>query len=153
MTTGLISKASLIFAAIGIAALIFIRFGSFGDNQSDLIPIKVGGHPLSVYTAKTNQEWQQGLSGMKMLDKNAGMLFVFDSPGFFEMWMKDMNFPIDVVWIDDNFKIQEFKTNISSDTYPQTFRPKNIARYVLEVNAGWVQSHDIKVGDKVEFLD
>lgn len=143
----------IIIAAIGIAVLIFIRFGNFDDNQSGLIPIKVAGHSLSIYTAKTNQEWQQGLSGVKTLDKNAGMLFVFDSPGFFEMWMKDMNFPIDVIWIDSEFKIQEFRTNISPDTYPQTFRSNDIAKYVLEVNAGWVQSHDIRVGDKVEFLD
>ena len=143
-----LSLVLIFVAAIGIAVLIFLNLGG---NNSGLTPIKVGGHSLSIYTAKTNNQWRQGLSGMKTLDENTGMLFLFDSPGFFEMWMKDMNFPIDIIWIDSDFEVQEFRTNISPDTYPQTFRPKSIASYALEVNAGWVQAHDIKIGDKIEF--
>ena len=97
-----------------------------------------------------------GLSGRPSLAENEGMLFVFDSPARYEFWMKDMNFPLDFIWINDGLVVDLSEHIPPPDKLtnepPMTVRPKAPATQVLEVNSGWIQFHQIKVGDKVEML-
>ncbi len=95
-----------------------------------------GGHRLNLEVVDTERERTRGLSGRESLGKNAGMLFVFPVSNTYGFWMKDMNFSIDIVWLDENFEIVYIKEEVSPETYPESFRPDTPARYVLEVNAG-----------------
>ena len=63
--------------------------------------------------------------------------------------MKDMYFPIDIIWIGENNTIVDITKNLSPRTYPKTFSPKTEAKYVLEVNSGYVEAHGINIGDLV----
>jgi len=63
--------------------------------------------------------------------------------------MKDMNFPIDILWINDGKEIVEIVENVAPDTFPETFYPKELAQYVVETRAGWVKESDVQPGDKV----
>jgi uncharacterized membrane protein (UPF0127 family) len=65
--------------------------------------------------------------------------------------MKDMLIPIDIVWIDESKKIVDISSNIEVNTFPNTFSPKEPARYVLEVPKGFIQKNEIKRGDRLEF--
>ena len=56
--------------------------------------IKIGDEVINVELALTNEERTQGLSGRGNLEKNEGMLFIFDVPGEYYFWMKDMNFQL-----------------------------------------------------------
>jgi len=107
--------------------------------------------PVRVLIAADNERRIQGLSGHPGLASDEGMLFFFDYSGKPGFWMKDMLFPIDIIWISDEWKIVDITKNISSDTYPQTFAPKSDARYVLEVRAGFADAHMLKIGQAVSF--
>ncbi|MES2470771.1 MAG: DUF192 domain-containing protein [Patescibacteria group bacterium] len=92
---------------------------------------------------------QKGLSDKESLAPGTGMLFVFDSPSKYSFWMKDMNFPIDIIWLDENFVVVDIKTNVSPSTYPDSFAPSAPSLYVIELNAGVAEQHGISIGTKV----
>jgi len=74
------------------------------------------------------------------------MLFVFDTPAKYGFWMKDMNFDLDMVWIDANNKVLAITKSISKDSYPQVFNPPSAVKYVLEVPSGFSDRAGLKVG-------
>lgn len=112
----------------------------------------VASTTFSVGLAMSEAERAQGLSGRTSLAKNTGLLFVFESPDKHGFWMKDMNFPIDIVWIDEHMKIIHIESNVSPHTYPKTFFPPSPDRFVLETPAGSMKSHKISEGDTVTFV-
>lgn len=111
--------------------------------------ISVGGTTLVVEVAATDIQRQQGLSGRLSLPKGKGMLFVFDEPGQYGFWMKDMHFPIDIVWINEGGVVVTIADNVSPDTYPHSFHSSAPAQYVLEVPAGFTQNQGIALGAKI----
>ena len=98
--------------------------------------IKIDGILFNVDVADTKEEREKGLSGRKYLDRNSGMLFVFPDNGNHGIWMKDMNFPIDIIWISENFHIVDIKRDATPDSYPEVFTSTKLAKYVLELPAG-----------------
>lgn len=117
-----------------------------------LSTVKINNIIINIELAQTLNEKTQGLSNRDFLDKNEGMLFVYDVPDFYSFWMKDMKFPIDIIWIDKDHKIVDLHKNVLPESYPQRFQPKNPAQYILEVNAGFCEKHNIQIGDFVDFL-
>lgn len=117
--------------------------------------VKIAGQTLDVELALTVAEQNQGLSGRKELKENEAMLFVFDAPGRYSFWMKDMNFPIDMIWIAEenlgDLRVVYIKKNAEPDSYPNSFGPKKDAQYVLETVSGFSEKHGLKEGDPVEF--
>ena len=83
------------------------------------------------------------------------MLFVFEKKFIPVFWMKDMNFDLDFIWIRDNTivditeRVPAPQPNIT-DTELLRYSPTSNVDQVLEVNSGWIQSHNIKVGDKIK---
>jgi len=116
--------------------------------------VKIGNNSLKVEIADTLRKQVRGLMFRKSLSKDRGMLFVFDKSMKHSIWMKNTLIPLDVIWIDDNFKIIEIKTlEICEDNLCQIHKPKEKARYVLETNSGWAKKNNIKIGDLVELFE
>lgn len=113
--------------------------------------VTINGKALKVDIADNEQERSRGLSGRKSLGKNEGILFVFQTPDKYSFWMKDMRFPLDIIWIDENKKISAVSKNIFPETFPASFSPSDSVKYVLEVNAGWTEKNGVKAGDLIEF--
>lgn len=113
--------------------------------------VTIGGKTIKVEVAQNIEEKEKGLSGRAGLPEGTGMLFVFPKPDDYGFWMKNMNFPIDIIWIGRDFKIVDISTEISPSTFPKTFLPKEPAQFVLEVNSGWAEQNKVAVGDRVEF--
>jgi uncharacterized membrane protein (UPF0127 family) len=111
--------------------------------------VVIGGEKIAVALAITDAQRQQGLSGTQSLKEGEGMLFVFSDDGPHHFWMKDMNYSIDIIWIDSDGRIVHIEPSLSPDTYPTSYGPDTPSRYVLEVNAGFAQAHALKVGDIV----
>lgn len=107
---------------------------------------------IPVYLADNEEERIKGLGGLASIPRDYGMLFIFDASDYISIWMKDMLFPIDIMWIDENNIIVHIEKNISPDTYPKIFTPPFKARYVLELNAGMSDYYDLKIGEKVILL-
>jgi uncharacterized membrane protein (UPF0127 family) len=110
--------------------------------------VKLGSNSIKADLANTPALREKGLSGRAELGKDEGMLFVFDKPGYYGFWMKDMNFPIDIVWINENKEVVDLSERLSPDTYPDIFYPHEEVKYVLELPAGYIEAHNISIGDK-----
>lgn len=91
---------------------------------------------IDIVIADTPEKRTQGLSDTPSLESGLGMLFVFEQSGINGFWMKDMNYPIDVFWLDDAYQLIYTQRNVSPDTYPESFGGEVISRYVLETNVG-----------------
>ncbi len=143
----------VIIFAVALGFLIF--YNGFGRSRpfADTKFVQIDGVKIKVELALTEAEREQGLSGRDGLADDAGMLFVFDHPDKYLFWMKDMNFPIDMIWIGQDSKIIYIQKNASPDSYPQkTFGPETPATYVLEVPAGFSDKNGLKEGDQVKFF-
>jgi uncharacterized protein len=107
---------------------------------------------FTVELASTMLQQARGLSNRPSLGASDGMLFVFSSGSTQSFWMKDMNFPLDIIWISGN-TVVGFAQNAPAE--PNVLAPSQIfysptnTDKVLEVNAGTVAKYNIKVGDAV----
>ena len=94
-----------------------------------------------------------GLSNRNSLGEDAGMLFIFAEEGTPGFWMKEMKFPIDIVWIDEEFRIAGIEKSVSPETFPEIFYPDNPIKYALELPAGFLDTQGIGAGAIVHFED
>jgi uncharacterized membrane protein (UPF0127 family) len=79
------------------------------------------------------------------------MLFIFDKPATYPFWMKDMKFPIDVVWLNSDHNVVTVKSNVSPASYPETFQNSAPAQYVLELKAGQAKALEINNKTNLSF--
>ena len=138
---------------IVLAIIIFLTEKTQNQPTKTSPPtIKIGQAAVSVEIADTPEKRTSGLSGRTALLPNAGMLFVFDNEDYHTFWMKDMNFPLDLIWIGSDMKVVDMFKNATPDTYPKyAFKPDQPAKYVLEINTGWLERNKINLGDEVVF--
>lgn len=115
--------------------------------------VRIGGAQLFVSVADTPPTRQQGLSGTAGLGEFEGKLFIFDEAAPYGIWMREMNYAIDIVWINDALTVVHVENKVSPDTYPKTFTPPQPARYVLETNSGVAEKYGIRTGDTVSFSE
>ena len=126
------------------AALVFLW------NQQPHLPrgvMHIGAATINIEIADTDATRVQGLSGRSGLAPNSGMLFVFDHPDKYSFWMKDMHFPIDMVWLSADGTIVSAVQDVDPSTYPRSFTSSTTALFVLELPAHYMQAHGIKIGD------
>lgn len=144
---------------IVLGALLLLVFGfafiDKAENQPDqLVPtagMSIHGVSLRIAVADTPASRERGLSGYGEIGIDEGMLFVFDTDSAHSFWMKDMLFPIDIIWLDAEGKVVHIERNVSPETYPASFTPDSAARYVLETQAGFSQKYDIQIGSRATF--
>lgn len=137
--------------AIGVLAVTFVmkNFGGGFNARHDAV-VYIDSIKLNVEVADTAEKQIEGLSNRPNLLSDNGMLFVLNQPMIPKFWMKDMMFPIDIIWIDENMNVADVSTLLSPSTYPKTFSPSVPVKYVLEVNAGLSADAGIKAGDNVK---
>jgi len=124
------------------------------SNSSDL-PITKGdafkvGTCLRLEVASSNSSRTLGLSGRKEMAHDHGMLLDFEQTGEYCMWMKDMHFSLDILWLNENKEIIYMIENITPGTYPKSFCGPQSARYVVEVNKDIVKSADLHIGQHLK---
>lgn len=126
-------------------------FGIWLNINESYDTLSSGGHKYSLLVAKTLTSQEKGLGDRNSLPQNQGMLFAFKGQALHCFWMKDMRFPLDMIWIDSDKRVVYIKQNLSPNSYPKTFCSSNLAEYVIELNAGQVQSADIHTGELLNF--
>lgn len=156
------NTSSILLALIITPLVLVVAFILWGESDffiSKVTPVvtstvaKVGDIPVRLEIAETPEARSRGLSGRATMPDNFGMLFVFDKPGFYAMWMKDMQFPLDILWLNQGGVIVDLKRNVPPESYPSTFTPKAPADYVLELPANFTELRSIKIGDTVVLPD
>lgn len=118
--------------------------------------VKINNLAITAEVAKTPQTREKGLSQRENLPQNFGMLFVFGAQDRYRFWMKDVKFPLDMIWIDSEKKIAD----ISHSAQPQPNTPENLLRiyqsavpvkYVLELYGGTAEGNNLRIADQVQF--
>ncbi|MBD3388085.1 MAG: DUF192 domain-containing protein [Candidatus Altiarchaeales archaeon] len=106
---------------------------------------------VSVEVADDDGERTAGLMHREGLPPDAGMLFVFEDEGMHSFWMKNTLMPLDMVWLDSDYRVVHVVSALPCESDPcPTYSPPTPSRYVLEVNMGYAEQHGIRVGDVAE---
>jgi len=146
----------LVAAIVLALAFLWWSYAYFSEDILNFFQVEteyqiyLGEAGLTVTIADEPAEWQQGLSGLKKLDDTTGKLFIFIEAGLYGMWMKDMLIPIDMIWIDEEFTVIHIESNVIPNTYPKTFASDEPARFILETNALFADTFNIKIGSKLK---
>ncbi len=116
--------------------------------------LELGGTVFQVEVVNTSASIVKGLSERDKIGSD-GMLFVFKHPDIHKFWMLDMQFELDIIWIADE-KVVGFELNTTKPQDDskelQIYQPGQVVDLVLEVNAGFVDQHQIKIGDELLLL-
>ena len=150
-------KQLLLLVLLLILAVLFgLTFFMLNPPKIKNLPIaklKIGEKRIQVELAQSGLAQMKGLSDRVTLEKDWGMLFQFPDATVRTMWMKDMNFGLDVIWIREGTIVK-----IDENVYPKGLGQPIVSSAentdsFLEVNAGFVKTHQIKVNDKVTILN
>ena len=145
---------SLTIVAIGASAFTSGVFFALPAVYKDFARLDFSDVSIAAEIADTPASRAKGLSGVRSLPELRGMLFVVQEADYMGIWMKDMKFPIDILWIE-NGTVVDMKENIKPPL-PNTglgalpiYRPAVRSSFILEVNAGFSRRHAIHIGDRV----
>lgn len=116
----------------------------------------INGHTFEVEIAENDATRQKGLMNRTKLEKNHGMLFVFEKTGLYPFWMKNTIIPLDIIWISADKEVTYVYQNAtpcqnSVEALCKSIIPTSTAKYVLEINGGLAKEFNIKTGDLVVF--
>lgn len=154
----------VILCVIIVAVIVKDRLHAGNESQSQsAVAYSCGkyaeGHALfgtkavTLEIADTDCKLALGLSGRNSLATDTGMLFVFPKAGNYGFWMKDMRFPLDIVWIGSDFRVSGMEKMAEPESFPAVFGQKYLATYVIELPAGFLDEHSVKVGNKIVFQE
>ncbi|MDB5179649.1 MAG: hypothetical protein JWN12_281 [Candidatus Saccharibacteria bacterium] len=144
-TTGIVI-GGLVLILVALVVSYMLR------NFQPLTEVRLGSGVFSTRVAATDAARIRGLSGVDHLDANSGLLMIFQSDDKWDIWMKDMKIPLDIIWMNNDKKVIYIVTNASPDLgTSKTFKPEVPARYVLEIPAGTVKSAGIKIDTTATF--
>lgn len=113
--------------------------------------LKLGSSCIQLERVSTKEARAQGLGGRQNLPNDQAMLFEYELSNKYCFWMKDMQFPIDIVWINSSHEIVAIEHDVQPETYPKSFCSDQEAKYVLEFAAGVASEHDLQVGQQLQF--
>ena len=157
----------IVFSRLALSIFIIIMFilvaffnqspvniiSDYNQNNSELI--LPNGNVVVVEIADTFKQRSEGLSGRDNLNADSAMLFVFDKESYYSFWMPDMNFSIDIVWLDSEYRVVDVAKNIKpmpelAQSDLPTYINKNPAMYVIEFNAGFFDLNNLALGQKIK---
>lgn len=123
-----------------------------GQGSGQVIKASVGNAELYLEVAASPGDRAKGLMYRGSLGEKEGMLFVFEDKGYHAIWMKNVRFPIDILWLDDDMRVVYIFREAPpcrADPCP-VYMPSSEARYVLELPANFTLKHGIGIGDKLD---
>ena len=155
-----ISIAAII---VGVAGIVSLPSEITIDANSNFLmgTVQLDEKILQVYIADTDPRRMRGLmfETESFLADDKGMLFVFDEPGNRSMWMKNMQFHLDIIWFSENGNVVSIKKNVPPCITPvEVMSCKSVgvsadnAQYVLELTAGYIDEHFITEDSKLELI-
>ena len=120
--------------------------------------IKIDDVSLDVQITDTESRRVRGLMFQEQLPYDQGMIFVFDEPGLYPLWMLNMQFALDMIWFDEGRNVVHVKTSVppcktaSEITNCQSIIPEDEALYILEVTSGFIEKFDITKDSKFSWV-
>ena len=161
MTSRAQALIPITIAAVIIGVIGMLTLPSDSKLESVEFPrgtILVDSVPLEVQIADTEPRRVRGLMFQEQLPYDQGMIFVFAEPGLYSLWMLNMQFPLDMIWFDQDGNVVHFEKNVPpcktvvEITTCQSVIPDNEASYVLEVTAGFIDQNNITFDSKLTLI-
>jgi len=144
------SAAIIITAVLAVvlyAAIIFVM-----DNMIGRTKLTIGDGVYNAKLATSQIDRERGFGNLASIDSGRALLMVFPNDGLWGIWMKDMKFPIDIVWLNAGKKVVHVEQNVSQESSTdKTYYPRVPARFVIEMSAGNIKSKNIKIGQVATF--
>ena len=110
--------------------------------------------PISVEIVSGVFEMQRGLSGRDKMCENCGMLFIMTDLGIHHFWMNEMIFSLDFIYIENNKIVEIFKNvPVYTESDYTKINPTKNSDMVLELNAGFLDKNNIKIGDEIKLIN
>lgn len=114
----------------------------------------INSHTFKLRVADSQKDREIGLSETESLAENQGMIFIFDKPDYYSFWMKNMKFPIDIIFINKD-NIVMIQNNVQPPTTPTEspiiYSPTKPSDKVLEIQAGLSKKYNFKKGNMVKY--
>jgi uncharacterized membrane protein (UPF0127 family) len=133
-----------------VLAFILIIPACTQGQQKLVIHSATGDHQVKVEVVTDPADQARGLMYRRSLDKDSGMLFIFKREEPQSFWMKNTLIPLDMIFISRDLTIVDITTMQPCTTDPcPNYTSRQPAQYVLEVNANYCRSRNIKTGDKI----
>lgn len=147
------SKFSLVIVGGFFLSAIFLFFWQY---HWDTATIRLSDTNLQVLVAKTPKQWFTGVGGRQSMAPYDGMLFLFDGSSRQGMVMRDTLFPLDIIWLQKGVVV-DMAPNVPTEigrTEEQftKYYPRTVANMVLELPAGWLTQHPVKIGDSLSVI-
>ncbi len=139
-------KSIFIVVILLVIALLCLAI-FFAKTNNNIAKVQIGDVNYSLELVSTDATRQQGLSEKPNLEPNTGMLFDFKQNGYWQIWMKDMNFAIDILWLNNQKQVVGVKQDALPQNYPESYGAEQQSQYVVELPAGSVNERNIKIGD------
>jgi len=161
-----VTSRTQVLIPIAVAAVIIGVAGVFSipsDSKLESVEfprgtIKVDDLVLEVQIADTEPRRVRGLMFQEQLPNDQGMIFVFNEPGIHSLWMLNMQFPLDMIWFDENGNIVHIEENIPPCKSPteimacQSIIPSGDALYILELTSGFIKEFNITKDSKLSII-
>lgn len=146
-----ISIIPIIAGAIVVIVITFFVVVISNSNTKNVV-VRIGSGIYKADIASDEESRQKGLSGLPNLEVDRALLMIFPDSQKWGIWMKDMEFPIDILWLDENKVVVHAVANANpSISDSKTFTPKSPAKYVIELPAGSIKNKSIVVGSIAAF--
>jgi len=152
----------IFFLAICLLDLFSLCFFRNFSSRSDFVlnnpvdkeiwVLKINDAVINAEIAYKSTTQYQGLSNREPLLENEGMLFVFQNDGEKKFVMRNMNFPLDILFVKDGRLVKIYENLPPEGSEPQNIYGSKEADSVLELSGNYCHNHGIEVGDYVEVI-
>lgn len=149
--------------AIGIGVVLLLLLGTIiyvnrsslpGTKSTEKGTVKIKDKTIKVEVVKTSVDTQIGLSKKRSLGDDRGMLFIFSKPDYYSFWMRNMQFPIDMIFIRGDKIVTIHEKVAAPKTKDETnlpiYRPEQPVDKVLEIKAGVAEKNGFREDDRVD---
>ena len=148
---------------VGVAGMISLPSEVQLDANSNFLMgvVQLDDEIIQVYIADNDPRRMRGLmwETQSFLADDKGMLFVFNEPGNRSMWMKNMQFHLDILWFDENGNVVSIKKNVPPCITPlEVMSCKSVgvsadnAQYVLELVAGYIDQYGVTENSQLQLI-
>jgi uncharacterized membrane protein (UPF0127 family) len=147
----MLSRARAVSPAILITGIVLIVLASAGalliNNAQPTTSLYLGSSVFDATVAYTQSARETGYSGVSSIPTNQALILAFPTNDMWQITMKDMKVPIDIVWLNSDKKVVSLTRDASPDGRAGTvFKPTALSRYVVELPAGTISAKTITVG-------
>ncbi len=146
-------KVLLLYGLLVLVLLIlyFVKSGATDFLIKKNAVLSINGNKIVLERADSEKERMIGLTQKTGLTDDQGMIFIFPTKGKYSFWTKNMKFPIDIIFLNDNKVMDIFKDvpPANSDINIPTVTSQEQTNYVIELSSGNADKNNIKLGDQL----